>query len=234
MAGCPNPRNACPGRRLAGRKLASGFFGCRRQNRVHKTLRKSLNSRRVARPAATKTASGVRYYGLRYYNPTQGRWLSRDPSEENGGANLYGYISNDPLNRIDLLGLCECKDGERRITNLRIEVYQGSLERAAESVGLPKNRILRWILKRSGKRLQNGLPVVDSPILNPGMFSTNVFGFHADWEIDYNVCKDGQWQTASPLKGTVDYDATDYASGPNDAWNSAWQAAKSAWNAPRD
>lgn len=51
--------------------------------------------------------TGLLYYGFRYYDPVTGRWLSRDPIEENGGLNLYGIVGNDPLNYIDLLGLSE-------------------------------------------------------------------------------------------------------------------------------
>lgn len=73
---------------------------------------------------------------LAYYNPGQGRWLSRDPIDEPGftvastgkqpateavsdeelftgrranprpnEANLYGFVLNDPQNRVDALGL---------------------------------------------------------------------------------------------------------------------------------
>ena len=45
------------------------------------------------------------YYGYRYYDPILGRWLSRDPSEEDGGENLYGFVSNDPIDENDTLGL---------------------------------------------------------------------------------------------------------------------------------
>ena len=105
MAGCPNLRTACPGRALAGRKLASGFFGRCRRTGVRRTPRKSLNSRRVARPAATKTASGVRYYGLRYYSPSTGRWLNRDPIGENGGLGIYVFVANTPIDSFDSQGL---------------------------------------------------------------------------------------------------------------------------------
>ena len=48
--------------------------------------------------------TGLYYYGYRYYNPSTGRWLSRDPMEEEGGVNLYGFVSNDGVNTYDLLG----------------------------------------------------------------------------------------------------------------------------------
>jgi RHS repeat-associated protein len=41
----------------------------------------------------------------RAYDANLGRWLSRDPAAEEGGINLYRFVSNDPLNRIDPLGL---------------------------------------------------------------------------------------------------------------------------------
>jgi RHS repeat-associated protein len=53
----------------------------------------------------TDNETGLLYYGYRYYQPTTGRWLSRDPIGERGGANLYGFVGNFPTNRIDLLGL---------------------------------------------------------------------------------------------------------------------------------
>lgn len=42
---------------------------------------------------------------LAYYNPEQGRWLNRDPIEENGGLNLYAFTKNNPVSQIDSLGL---------------------------------------------------------------------------------------------------------------------------------
>jgi len=39
-----------------------------------------------------------------FYNPTTGRWLSRDPIEEGGGGNIYNFVSSDSVNSYDLLG----------------------------------------------------------------------------------------------------------------------------------
>ena len=48
--------------------------------------------------------SDLLYYGYRFYNQSTGRWLGRDPAEEEGGKHLYGLASNDALNKIDVLG----------------------------------------------------------------------------------------------------------------------------------
>jgi RHS repeat-associated protein len=42
--------------------------------------------------------------GQRYYDPSKGRFVGRDPIEEKGGLHLYGFCGNDGVNRWDLLG----------------------------------------------------------------------------------------------------------------------------------
>jgi uncharacterized protein RhaS with RHS repeats len=50
------------------------------------------------------------HYGQAFYNPSTGRWLSRDPVEEKGGRNLYGFLSNDAVAHVDRLGLMRWGD----------------------------------------------------------------------------------------------------------------------------
>jgi len=45
------------------------------------------------------------YYGYRYYNPSIGRWLGRDPGEEWDGPNVYAFVHNMSANLIDRNGL---------------------------------------------------------------------------------------------------------------------------------
>jgi len=47
----------------------------------------------------------VSYYGYRWYDPFNGRWPSRDPIGERGGLNLYGFVRNDGISKVDRLGL---------------------------------------------------------------------------------------------------------------------------------
>lgn len=53
----------------------------------------------------TDSTTGLVNYGWRLYSPALGRFLSRDPIEEGGGLNLYGFVNNNPVNRWDYLGL---------------------------------------------------------------------------------------------------------------------------------
>ncbi|EAQ55983.1 RHS repeat domain-containing protein [Vibrio sp. MED222] len=45
--------------------------------------------------------SGIVYFGYRFYIPSLGRWLNRDPLQEQGGINLYAYVDGDPLGYVD-------------------------------------------------------------------------------------------------------------------------------------
>jgi RHS repeat-associated protein len=46
------------------------------------------------------------YIRARHYQPQQGRWMSADPIGFNGGdRNLYRYVGNDSINRLDPSGL---------------------------------------------------------------------------------------------------------------------------------
>jgi RHS repeat-associated protein len=45
--------------------------------------------------------SDLLYYGYRYYKPSTGTWLSRDPKAERGGKNLYDFVHDDPIMNTD-------------------------------------------------------------------------------------------------------------------------------------
>jgi RHS repeat-associated protein len=48
--------------------------------------------------------SNLSFSRTRAYDATLGNWISRDPIEERGGINLYGYAGNDPVNFVDPSG----------------------------------------------------------------------------------------------------------------------------------
>jgi RHS repeat-associated protein len=71
----------------------------------------------------TDPESGFNYYGYRFYDPANGRWINRDPIGERGGLNLYGMCFNDPVNALDvnggnpIIGVFQKILGGRRLVN---------------------------------------------------------------------------------------------------------------------
>ncbi len=60
-----------------------------------------------ARWGYVKDATGLYYCQNRYYDPANGRWLTRDPIGYAGGVNLYGYCGGGPVGAVDPEGLFE-------------------------------------------------------------------------------------------------------------------------------
>jgi len=59
--------------------------------------------------------TGFICYRFRYYNPSAGRWISRDPLDERAGLNLYGFCLNNGVNALD-------SDGRQMFIGLEIYV----------------------------------------------------------------------------------------------------------------
>jgi RHS repeat-associated protein len=53
----------------------------------------------------TDNETGLQLLTHRYFDSSSGRFLTRDPIGYRGGANLYGYVTNNPLRLSDPLGL---------------------------------------------------------------------------------------------------------------------------------
>jgi insecticidal toxin complex protein TccC len=51
-----------------------------------------------------RDATGLYYYGFRYYAPQWQRWLNPDPAGDVDGVNLFCFVTNSPLNFVDLHG----------------------------------------------------------------------------------------------------------------------------------
>jgi RHS repeat-associated protein len=111
--------------------------------------------------------TGLYYYGYRFYDPLTGRWPSRDPIEESGGVNLYGFVGNNGANQWDMLGLAVFVLSA--FTDENDEILGAGYIKVAEE---QKKRVLNFAmsvereisdeqfseLKNDGKVLFNGAP----------------------------------------------------------------------------
>jgi RHS repeat-associated protein len=64
-----------------------------------------LSGQNIIYPTFREYSAAFHSYGYRQLNPLAGRWVSRDPIEEAGGVNLYGFLGNDGVGRWDRWGL---------------------------------------------------------------------------------------------------------------------------------
>ena len=60
----------------------------------------------------TDLETGLSLLTYRYYDPAQGRFLTRDPAGYGGGINLYSYVTNNPVNGSDPFGLMDEYGGQ--------------------------------------------------------------------------------------------------------------------------
>jgi len=66
---------------------------------------------------------GLVYYNYRHLNPLDGKWINRDPIQEQGGWNLYGVGGNALYISFDYLGLWLSRR-HRRLTRRPLSTYQ--------------------------------------------------------------------------------------------------------------
>lgn len=92
--------------------------------------------------------TGLNYYGYRYYDSGNGRWLGRDPIGEDGGENLYGFLHNGPANLIDVLGL------DFHV----IQIYDPSPYDESSSNKITEAQIVARVCQENGKKFQKEKP----------------------------------------------------------------------------
>lgn len=91
------------------------------------------------------------FYRERYADPSQGRFLSEDPIRFSAGVNFFSYVSNNPINLIDPLGLCEVSPKMeeclerlfgKSIDSIKYQLKKKKRNRIAET---RKNKIILYI-----------------------------------------------------------------------------------------
>ena len=99
--------------------------------------------------------------GLRYAAPTQGAWgrlTQPEPIAYDANANLYIYVGNDPLNRVDPTGLVS----DTPTSNLLLVATKGSPTFFCQNVecGAPTGGVVYPLCPTCNNRLRNGGPPI--------------------------------------------------------------------------
>jgi RHS repeat-associated protein len=86
------------------------------------TTSETVNNRYTYTGREASPVGGPMYYRYRHYYPGVGRFGRRDPIYTAGGVNVYAYVGNQPLNRIDPLGMKWIK---KNCVEVDIELFTG-------------------------------------------------------------------------------------------------------------
>lgn len=69
-------------------------------------------------------ATGLYYYGMRYYCTWLGRWLSADPAGTIDGLNLYAFVGGNPVSHVDIGGMMKAiKKTFKKLINIKKAPY---------------------------------------------------------------------------------------------------------------
>lgn len=97
----------------------------------------SSPNNRLANTKERHPSIGLDNHGFRYYDPETGRYLTPDPAGYLDGLNWYLHVGNNPINRIDPLGLGWFSD----FVDSVVEVADNALDAAASFSGAMADRL---------------------------------------------------------------------------------------------
>jgi len=129
-------------------KTASRDFSWKYESAPSKSELEALIGAGENAPYNYDIALGVVEYGYRYYNAETGRWLNRDPIEEQGGLNLYAMVGNDPVNFVDYLGL-KIKNYKRLFGEDNCDTAS-LCEELSKEINRRRNSLLTYYRSRAG------------------------------------------------------------------------------------
>ncbi|MFT4552817.1 MAG: RHS repeat-associated protein, partial [Chlamydiales bacterium] len=79
--------------------------------------------------------TGLIFFGLRYYMPETGRWITRDPAGFADGPNLYAYVHGNPMRYYDPYGLWSIEGAMESVSDFFSGFCSGSNDDGSMSGG---------------------------------------------------------------------------------------------------
>jgi len=103
--------------------------------------------------------SGLYYMRQRWYEPSLGRFLRQDPIGFSGGLNLYTYVGQNPVNRVDPSGLAYTND----LTPWQMEQIDAGIQEIRDQGFALEADLLSRNVFGSGNGLPAGTAAMTSP-----------------------------------------------------------------------
>ncbi|EOZ9390968.1 RHS repeat-associated core domain-containing protein [Enterobacter cancerogenus] len=155
-----------------------------------------------------RDATGLYYYGYRYYQPWAGRWLSSDPAGTVDGLNLFSMVRNNPVTLFDSNGLISTGQEARKLVGEAFvhPLHMGVFERISleENLSMSVREAGIYTISALGEgAAAKGHNILEKTI-KPGSLKS-VYGDNADSILEMAkrsgfVGRVGQWDT-SGVKG---------------------------------
>ncbi|MHC8311705.1 RHS repeat domain-containing protein [Pseudomonas sp. GT1P32] len=121
-----------------------------------------------------RDATGLYYYGFRYYAPWLQRWVSADPAGRVNGLNIFIFVSNHPINLKDVDGrIYEGKDDEWEKDVL---LQAAILARGLEEFSVSSAEIIREGLNEIERVYTSGITAVESASIEYAEILKDFFG----------------------------------------------------------
>jgi RHS repeat-associated protein len=168
--------------------------------------------------------TGLLNYTHRYFDAVSGRWKSKDPIEEDGGVNLYGFVGNDAVNRWDLLGMAypraeqrshgsvlNASIGEKIFWRWSLQVPTGALTITDELKEMERDLAAEFddYYYNYGRELQEQGKLVPGQWIRINIPRQHVGKFKADWEWPSIGFMSAGWWLANGnnvfVSGSVEY-----------------------------
>ena len=124
-------------------------------------------------------ATGLYYFRARWYNPEDGRWLSKDPIGIAGGLNLYEFCGSNPVNFVD-------PDGEDfktwakttwTVTRLVVQLHGGELAHETVRAAAKGKAVATQIVKKIGPKGASAIGGILTLVMTPSTANAG----EADW-----------------------------------------------------
>ncbi|OQA87105.1 MAG: hypothetical protein BWY31_00981 [Lentisphaerae bacterium ADurb.Bin242] len=116
-----------------------------------------------------------------YYMPYEGRFLSRDPIEEEGGVNLYATVGNNPILYWDILGLDKFVYDGSKICRLSDD--GSKCKKCWEAASGKPDEKGNFDYSEERQKLKNIGPIPEGKYLLPSNITTNP-DIRGTWDLD--------------------------------------------------